>query len=124
MPVFSINFCQYEKAMTLLEKIQTKLKLSLLLLTLCFISPLSAHKTIGITQIVDHPSLNAIRKGIVDELARGGYQEGKDLTIIYENAQGNPAIAAQIARKFASLSLDAVIPISTPSAQAVVQQVK
>ena len=25
MPVFSINFCQYEKAMTLLEKIQTKL---------------------------------------------------------------------------------------------------
>lgn len=124
MPDFSINFCQYEKTMTLLEKIRNILKLSLLLLTFCYTSSLHAHKTIGITQIVDHPSLNAIRNGIVEELARNGYQEGNNLIIIYENAQGNPATAAQIARKFASLSLDVVVPISTPSAQAVVQQIK
>lgn len=82
------------------------------------------HKTIGITQIVEHPSLNAIREGIVEELKKEGFNEGKNLTLIYENAQGNPTIAAQIAQKFASLPLDAVIPISTPSAQTIVHHIK
>src|SRR3990167_1919081 len=120
----SINFCQHERAMTLLKNIQHTLPICALILSLFYASPGLAHKTIGITQIVDHPSLNAIRNGIIDELAKGGYQEGENLTIIFEDAQGNPATAAQIARKFASLPLDVIVPISTPSAQAVVQQVK
>lgn len=82
------------------------------------------NKTIGITQIVEHPSLNAIRKGIIEELKKEGFIEGKNLTIVYESAQGNPTVAAQIAQKFASLPLDAVIPISTPSAQTIVHHVK
>jgi len=82
------------------------------------------HKTIGITQIVEHPSLNAIREGIIEELKKENFIEGKNLTIIYENAQGNPTLAAQIAQKFASLPLDAVIPISTPSAQTIVHHIK
>lgn len=81
-------------------------------------------KTIGITQIVEHPSLNAIREGIIEQLKKEGFVEGKNLTIIYENAQGNPTVAAQIAQKFASLALDVVIPISTPSAQTIVHHIK
>lgn len=82
------------------------------------------NKTIGITQIVEHPSLNAIRKGIIAELKEEGFVEGKNLTIVYESAHGNPTVAAQIAQKFASLPLDAVIPISTPSAQTIVHHIK
>lgn len=84
----------------------------------------SDHKTIGITQIVEHPSLNAIREGILEELNKQGFQEGKNLTVIYESAQGNPTVASQIATKFQSLPLDVVIPISTPSAQTIVHHIK
>lgn len=100
-----------------------------LALCLGLLVPLTAEaeentKTIAITQIVEHPSLNAIREGIIEGLKQQGFEEGKNLKIVYESAQGNPVLATQIAQKFASLSLDAVVPISTPSAQAVVHQVK
>ena len=41
------------------------------------------------------------------------------MTLDYQNAQGNPATAAQIARKFAGAQPDVIIAIATPSAQAV-----
>lgn len=48
----------------------------------------------------------------------------KNLTIFFENAYGNPSIATQIAQKFAGLPLDVVVPLSTSSAQTVVQHIK
>lgn len=87
-------------------------------------SQLFALKTIGITQIVDHPSLNAIREGVEDGLSEAGFREGEEIHIVFENAQGSPTVASQIAQKFASLPLDVVVPITTPSAQAIVQQIK
>jgi putative ABC transport system substrate-binding protein len=116
--------------MTYLKKLQNHLKTALFFIHLCYPFSLEAkvalhpHKTIGITQIVDHPSLNAIREGIVEQLAHEGFTEGKELTIIFESAQGNPTLAAQIAQKFASLPLKAIVPISTPSAQTMVRQIK
>lgn len=112
--------------MTLLKFLEQSLKI--IVLFIGFLFPFSSmadnHKTIGITQIVEHPSLNAIREGIIAELKKEGFIEGKNLTIVYESAQGNPTIAVQIAQKFASLPLDVVIPISTPSAQTVVHKIK
>jgi len=110
--------------MTLLKIIQKHLKVTTFFISLFCVSSLEATKTIGITQIVDHPSLNAIREGILEGLAKEGFVDGKNLTVIYENAQGNPTTAAQIAQKFAGLQLDVIIPISTPSAQTIVQQIK
>lgn len=72
---------------------------------------------ICITQIVEHPSLDKIRLGIEKKLKR--LNRGKKINIVYENAQGNIAIASQIARNFFSLSPDIVVAISTPSAQTV-----
>ncbi len=107
------------------QKHTVRLSLKALGLFLALFSPFSlqAH-TIGITQIVDHPSLNAIREGILAQLTAEGFEEGKNLEIIFENAQGNPSIATQIAQKFAGLPLDVVVPITTPSAQSVVQHIK
>lgn len=84
----------------------------------------AAPKIIGITQIVDHPSLNAIREGILESLEEQGFKDGHTLKVIFQNAQGSPTTAAQIAKKFASLPLDVAIPITTPSAQALAQQIK
>ncbi len=76
--------------------------------------------TVAVTAIVEHPALDAVRDGVRDELKAAGYEEGKNLRFEYESAQGNPGTAAQIARQFVGENPDVIVPISTPSAQAVV----
>lgn len=76
--------------------------------------------TVAITAIVEHPALDAARQGIVDVLAESGFVAGENTEIMFETAQGNPATAAQIARQFVGERPDVIVPISTPSAQAVV----
>ena len=76
--------------------------------------------SIAITQIVEHPSLDDMRRGIIDELADNGYVEGQNLTVNFQSAQGNTATAGQIAKQFAGDNPDAIVAISTPSAQSVV----
>ena len=80
--------------------------------------------TVATTAIVEHPALDAARDGVRDELAAAGYVEGKNLRFLYESAQGNPATAAQIARKFVGEAPAVIVPISTPSAQAVASATK
>jgi putative ABC transport system substrate-binding protein len=79
---------------------------------------------VAVTAIVEHPALDAVRDGVKAELAAGGYEDGKNLRFSYESAQGNPATAAQIARKLVGDRPDVIVPISTPSAQAVVGSTK
>ena len=81
-------------------------------------------KTLAITQIVEHPSLDAMRQGIIDELADNGYVEGQNLTVNFQSAQGNTATAGQIAKQFAGDNPDAIVAISTPSAQSIVASTK
>ncbi|TWA82414.1 putative ABC transport system substrate-binding protein [Azospirillum brasilense] len=77
-------------------------------------------KTVAITAIVEHPALDATRDGVIEALKAAGYTPGGSLKVEYQSAQGNPATAAQIARQFAGARPDVIVPISTPSAQAVV----
>ena len=81
-------------------------------------------KTLAITQIVEHPSLDEMRRGIIDELADNGYVEGQNLTINFQSAQGNTATAGQIAKQFVGDNPDAIVAISTPSAQSIVASTK
>ncbi|TWG60679.1 MULTISPECIES: ABC transporter substrate-binding protein [unclassified Aminobacter] len=76
--------------------------------------------TVAVTAIVEHPALDAVRDGVKDALNEAGYKEGEGLTFVYQSAQGNPATAAQIARQFIGDDPNVIVPISTPSAQAVV----
>lgn len=76
-------------------------------------------KTIAITQIVTHPSADQTRMGVIDGLKEAGFEEGKNLKIIYENPQGNMSIAMQIAQKFVSLKPDVLVPLTTPSTQTI-----
>src|SRR4051812_32268751 len=76
--------------------------------------------TVAVTAIVEHPALDATRDGVRDELAAQGWKVGENLRFDYQSAQGNPGTAVQIARQFVGQAPDVIVPISTPSAQAVV----
>jgi putative ABC transport system substrate-binding protein len=91
-----------------------------LLAALAFGAPAFADDVfVAVTAIVQHPALDACRDGVRDELKAEGYEEGKNLKFVYESAQGNPGTAVQIAQKFVGESPTVIVPISTPSAQAV-----
>ena len=93
--------------------------------TLALTLPAKAENvTVAVTAIVEHPALDAARDGVKEALEAAGYKEGENLKFIYESAQGNPATAAQIARQFVGEGPNVIVPISTPSAQAVVSATK
>ncbi|EGQ7938224.1 ABC transporter substrate-binding protein [Vibrio vulnificus] len=75
---------------------------------------------VAVSQIVEHPALDATRQGLLDGLKAKGYVEGENLEFDYKTAQGNPAIAVQIARQFVGESPDVLVGIATPTAQALV----
>lgn len=78
-----------------------------------------AMKTVSITAIVEHPALDDVRKGVIDELADQGFNDGENLTVNFQSAQGNTATAGQIAKQFVADESDVIVAIGTPSAQSV-----
>ncbi len=78
---------------------------------------------LGLTQFVEHPALDSVRKGILDGLAEKGYQEGKNLQVDYQNAHGDMNNTVTIAQKYAGDKNDMVVAIATPSAQAVAKTI-
>lgn len=74
--------------------------------------------TIGISQLAEHGSLDNCREGFLEGLAEEGFVEGENLTIDYQNAQGDPANASVIAQNFVSKKYNLVCAIATPSAMA------
>ena len=77
-------------------------------------------KKVAITAIVEHPAMDAVRQGVIDELRAEGYEQGKNLQLDFQSAQGNTATAGQIAKKFAGNNPDVIVTIGTPSAQSMV----
>ena len=76
-------------------------------------------KNVAITAIVEHPALDDVRKGVIDELNEQGFKEGESLTVNFQSAQGNTATAGQIAKQFVADNADVIVAIGTPSAQSV-----
>src|SRR5690606_21386607 len=87
-------------------------------------SPPVHAQSVAVTSIVEHPALDAIKDGVKDALAEAGYTEDKGLEWQFQTAQGNTAIATQIARKYVGDKPDVIVAIATPSAQAVVAATK
>lgn len=74
--------------------------------------------SIGITQIIEHPALDSARKGFIDALKSKGFEDGKNIKIDYQNAQGDMPTAQTIAQNFVSAKVDMILAIATPTAQA------
>lgn len=79
---------------------------------------------IGITQIVEHPSLDEVRRGFIAALHDNGFIENDNLKLDTQIAQGDASNNISIAQKFAADKKDLVLAISTPSAQAAAQVMK
>ncbi len=77
--------------------------------------------TIGISKIVAHPALDAVEKGIQDELKAEAYTN-----VVYDlqNANGDLNTAASIANKFKEEKVVLAVGIATPTAQALVNTFK
>ncbi len=73
---------------------------------------------IGISQIVEHPALDASREGFIAALAEAGYKDGENIDIEFQSAQGEMANAQTIASSFVGSKKDMILAIATPSAQA------
>lgn len=107
-------------------KIVRKLLAPLLVVGILLTSLISLHQLkadkkkdvfrIGISQFITHQSLDATREGFVDELAKQGYAEGKNIEIDLQNAQGEQRNLKTISQQLAESS-DVVLAIATPSAQ-------
>src|SRR5262245_15481050 len=69
---------------------------------------------IGYAQIVDHPALTATRQGFIDALKAAGFEQGKNLVLDYQSAQGNPGNARNIIEKFIADKVDLLAPCTTP----------
>jgi len=80
--------------------------------------------TIGITQIVTHPALDANRQGFIDQLEEEGYIEGENTTFDYLTPEGDMTIAATIAQTFVADNVDLILAIATPSAQSCVEAIE
>lgn len=76
-------------------------------------------KQVAITSFVEHPALNLVRQGVIEELAEQGFKEGENLKVNFQSAQGNAGTASQIAKQFVGSNPDVIIAIATPSAQAI-----
>ncbi|MGE5587855.1 MAG: ABC transporter substrate-binding protein [Clostridia bacterium] len=88
------------------------------LLVVNVIQKRSSVTTIGIMQIIEHPALDAAKKGFIDGLAEEGFVEGDDLKFESQSAQGDMATAQSIAQKFVNDKVDMILAIATPTAQA------
>jgi len=84
----------------------------------------SAHaqdmKKVAISTIVEVPALTDTKQGIIDALAARGYVDGETISIDYQNANGNMPTQQQIAKKFVGENPDIIMPITTPTSQAMV----
>lgn len=74
---------------------------------------------IGIIQLAEHPALDDARIGFVEGLAAAGYEDGKNIILDIQNAQGDPANCVTIADKMINSQSDLILAIATPAAQAV-----
>lgn len=81
-------------------------------------------KKIGITQLVEHPSLDQTREGFLKALEDNGYKDGENIEIDYQNAQNDNPTSQTIANNFVNDKKDLIYAISTPSAQAALNATK
>lgn len=75
-------------------------------------------KKIGVIQLIQHSALDSANEGFVEGLKEKGYEEGKNIKIEQQNAQGKIDTAQQIAGQFVSSKKDLIFAIATPAAQA------
>ncbi len=74
--------------------------------------------TLGIFQVIDAPTLNEARTGLIQALNDNGLNPGVNVNLEIRNAMGNFVEAQRIAQEFVSEKTDMIVALSTPCLQA------
>ena len=94
-----------------------------LIITGCSPAPVSSSGEkvykVGLLQLVEHPSLDYVREGMLEAIKANGFEQGKNIIIDYQNAQADQATMNTIANKFVADKVDLIISITTPATQVV-----
>lgn len=75
-------------------------------------------KSIGIIEYAVNPSLDNCHTGFMKGLEESGYQEGKNLTVDFQNSQADANNAKTMAQTMVAKQYDMVMGIATPAAMA------
>lgn len=73
---------------------------------------------VGVIQLTEHIALDAAYDGFVEGLKEAGFEDGKNITIDFNNAQGDQATCVTIASQLVNNESDIILAIATPAAQA------
>lgn len=73
---------------------------------------------IGVVQLVEHKSLDALYNGFVDQMETFGIPYEID----FQNAQNDPSMLKTIAQRFSNNDVDLIVAIATPALQAVAEE--
>lgn len=96
-----------------------KLTIAIMLICLLFAftacNGSDAKYTVGLIQLMEHPSLDEIRAAIEADLKA---EFGDDIEILYQNGQNDKTLMNSISQQFVGQNVDAIIAIATPAAQA------
>lgn len=76
--------------------------------------------TIGISQYMEHPALDASKQGFIDEMNA----QGVNVKFLDQNAQGDITNARMIAEKFVKDDVDLIFSIATLSSQSAKQAIQ
>lgn len=87
---------------------------------LLIVSCSGGKKSLGVAKFVAHPALDAVEQGIIDVVKAAK----PDLEIDAQNSNADMATAAQIAQRFKERKVTVAVGIATPTAQALVNQIK
>jgi putative ABC transport system substrate-binding protein len=96
------------------------LLISLVMFSAAFAAEAPKKVLIGVSKIVSHPALDAVVKGMQDELAAAKINATYDV----QNANGDINAAASIATKFQSEKVTLAVGVATPTSQALVNSLK
>ena len=75
---------------------------------------------VAISQFISHEAVDSTYKGLIDELKKQGYIDGKTIKVVHKNAAGNMGTNASIANLIKSIDPTVAVGLTTPSAQSLV----
>ena len=73
--------------------------------------------TVGLIQLMEHPSLDEIRAAITARLEEKSAESGVSIQVNYQNGQGDTSTINTICQQFVANQVDVIVAIATPAAQ-------
>jgi len=79
---------------------------------------------IGIVQFATEPNVERAKQGLVDGLGDSGFFPGKNVELVYRNANADFPTITTIMQDLGERDTDIIVPLSTPVVQASLQQAR